>query len=202
MLLAELGENPLYQWIHSESPDFMRAMRVVDDAHQPQMNYRCPCGLNVSVHSAECVAGALIVAEPAWEIRKTDPSLVDQWVLCCRQAPPPEHEWAKMFGTMLQYPKNGTWAPVQTETHTMAMPKGNLPGENFCMALIRARQRTREIPVSKLDSEYTAAEEKKDTTRRQNIRHRIKDALPVNPNPGKRGGSISWGGIGDNRVTV
>src|SRR4051812_800852 len=104
LLLAELGENPLYRWIHSESADFKRAMRCIED-HTGALiwDYRCPCGLNVSVHSVVCVEGALVVAVPKWEIRKIDATLVDQWVLCCRQIPMSEFEWQRVFGTQLPY---------------------------------------------------------------------------------------------------
>jgi hypothetical protein len=214
LLLAELGENPLYQWIHSESAEFKRAMRVVDDAGKPEFDFRCPCGLNVSVHSAACspptmqpnwdredgepemelraaTTSSLVVAEPKWEIRKTDPALVDQWVLCCLQIPMSEHEWKQTFGTRLPYPKNGTWAPVETETRIVAMPPHTLPGENFTMACIRGRQRSREIKASDIANAFHSREQKKDEQRQEKIRYRISDALPVNPYPGTRSGNVS-----------
>lgn len=208
LLLAELGENPLYRWIYSESPDFMRAMRLMDDEGKLLFDYRCPCGLNVAVHSASCSppadqadedglvpwypapATSLIVAEPKWEIRKTDPGLNDQWVLCCLQIPMSEHEWQEMFGARLPYPSNGTWAPVATETRTVAMPPGTLPGENFTMACIRGRQRSREIKMCDIANAHYSREERKDEDRKKHIRERLTDVLPVNPNPGTRGGSV------------
>lgn len=190
LLLAELGENPLYRWIHSESPDFMRAMRITNEDGTLPFDYRCPCGLNASVHSPECIAGQLVVAEPVWEIRKTDLDLIDSWVLCCLQIPMSEHEWTQTFGTRLPYPKNGTWAPVQTETRTVAMPPGTLPGENFTMACIRGRQRSREIKMCDIANAHDYREQRKDEQRKKHIRERIAEALPVNPNPGTRGGSV------------
>jgi hypothetical protein len=191
LLLAELGENPLYQWIYSESPEFKRAMRLMNDDGTPQFNFRCPCGLNVSVHSAECVAGQLVVAEPAWEIRKTDPMLENQWVLCCLQIPMSEIEWTRTFGTRLPYPKNGTWAPVETETHVVAMPPDTLPGENFTLAICNARRRSREIKAKDIANAFEAREQKKDERRQETIRERIIDCLPVNPFPGTRSGNVS-----------
>lgn len=192
IIRQELGENPLYAWIYSESRDFIHPMRVIDDAGVPQFDYACPCGLNVSVHSAAC---SMVVAVPQWTTRKARVNMVDQWVFCCLQKPPSEHEWNQRFGSMLQYPKNGTWAPVETETYTMAMPPGKLPGENFNMAIIRARQRSREIPVPDIENAIADREAKKAANNRWKSVKRIKDALPINPNPGKRGGSVSWGGI-------
>jgi hypothetical protein len=210
MLLAELGQNPLYRWIHSESADFKRAMRSMNDDGTPVWDYRCPCGLNVSVHSAECVAGRLVIAEPRWEIRKTDPTMEDQWVLCSLQYPMSPREWLETFGTRLPYPKNGSWAPVETETRTVAMPPGTVPGEIFNMALIRARQRSREIKASDIANAFESREQKKDQKRQENIRERISDALPVSPDPGKRNGNVSLPAVmfrpkhqsGENLVTL
>jgi hypothetical protein len=196
MLAAELG-SPQYAWIYSESPEFHRAMRKTDEFGKPEMDFRCPCGLNVQVHSPECLAGMLVVAEPKWEIRKTNIFLIDQWVLCCLQLPPSEDAWVEMFGSRLPYPKNGTWAPVETETYTVAMPADALPGENFTMALIRARQKSREIHPSDLANAYENREQLRDKRRFVSARDRIKDVLPFNPDPGKRGGSVSWGGVRD-----
>ena len=197
MLLAELGEHPPYAWIYSESPEFKRAMRVVDDAGRPDWDYECPCGLNVSVHSAVCAAEKLVVAVPKFAIRKTDEQMVDQWVLCAWQQPPSEDEWHRMFGTRLPYNRNGSWAPVATETRVVAMPPGKLPGEAWTMAIIRARQKTREIPERDIANATENRWAKKDKDRQEMIRHRISDALPVNPEPGKRGGSVSFGGTDD-----
>lgn len=214
LLLAELGENPLYQWIYSESAEFKRAMRLMDEDGKLEWDYQCPCGLNVSVHSAACspptmhpnwdreegepetvlraaTQSSLVVAVPAFEIRKTDPTLVDQWVLCSLQLPMSEHEWAETFGTRLPYPRNGTWAPVETETHTVAIAPGTIPGERLTMALIRARQRSREIKARDIANAFDAREQKKDEKRQEHIRERIIDSLPVNPYPGTRSGNVS-----------
>lgn len=191
LLLAELGENPLYRWIYSESPDFKRAMRCIDDEGNPIWDYRCPCGLNVALHSAECLADQLVVAVPRWEIRKIIPTFVDRWVLCCRQIPMSEYEWMQVFGTRLPYPKNGTWAPVATETYTVAAPAGTLPGENFTMAVIRGRQRSREIKMCDIANAHYSREEAKNANLKVEIRKYIADALPVSPTPGSRSGNVS-----------
>ena len=202
LLLGELGQQPLYQWIYSESAEFMRPMRAMDEDGNLKWDYRCPCGLNVSVHLPECVAGMLIVVEPVWEIRKTDPSLTNQWVLCAHQPPPSEHEWRAMFGSVLPYPANGSWAPVGTETHVVAMKPDNLPGENFTMACIRGRQKSREIPDCDIANAIASRDGKRDKDRKWKIRKRLKDALPVSADPGKRGGSLSWGGTDELSPTL
>lgn len=191
LLLAELGENPLYQWIHSESTEFKRAMRMIDeDTGVPLCNYRCPCGLNAQVHSPECLVGGLVVAEPMWETRKVDEGCVDQWVLCCRQERPSEAEWFQLFGTLLPYPQTGSWAPVSTETYSIAIAPGMLPGENYTLAIIRGRQRSREITAADLNNRLDTAEAKRDADRKWKIRNRIQDVLPVSPDPGKRNGNV------------
>jgi len=211
LLEAELGARPLYRWIYSESVEFKRAMRVMDDNGKPDWDYRCPCGKNVSVHSAECVAGQLVVADPKWEIRKTDPALIDCWVLCSLQVPMPEDEWTKTFGTRLPYPKNGTWAPVATETYTVATVRGTLPGYNMTLAIARARQKTREQHIQTLENEWLDRKAADDKKRKDNAAYRIKDCFTLNQNWGNRGGSVSWGGAGespalkdkgDNLVTI
>lgn len=192
LLHAELGEHPPYAWIHSESAEFKRAMRMIDeDTSVPLCNYRCPCGLNAQVHSPECIVGGLIVAEPMWETRKVDEGIVDQWVLCCRQDRPSEAEWEQLFGTLLPYPQTGSWAPVTTETVTIAIAKGMLPGENYTMAIIRGRQRSREITTADLNNAFESREAKREADLKTKIRHRLTDVLPVSPDPGKRNGNVS-----------
>lgn len=192
LLLAELGDSPPYQWIHSESAEFKRAMRMIDeDTSVPLCNYRCPCGLNASVHSPECLVGGLVVAEPMWETRKVDEGMVDQWVLCCRQDRPSEAEWFQLFGTLLPYPANGSWAPVATETYTIALAAGMLPGENYTMAIIRGRQRSREITAADLNNAFESREAKRERDLKTKIRSRLFDVLPVSPDPGKRNGNVS-----------
>ena len=194
-LIAELGENPPYQWIYSESPEFMRPMRAMDEDGNLKWNYRCPCGLNKTVHSAECVAGALMVVEPAWEARKVDITMHNQWVLCCLQVPMPEAEWLQTFGSRLPCPVNGSWAPVCTETRTVAMAPEALPGENFNMAVIRGRQRSRQITEKEIANATMERDKKKDEKRKTKIRERLFDCLPVNPNPGsKHMATTSFGG--------
>ncbi len=192
LLLAELGDNPPYQWIHSESAEFKRAMRIInEDTGTPLCDYQCPCGLNAQVHSPECVVGGLVVAVPMWETRKVDEGMVNQWVLCCRQERPSEAEWFKLFGTRLPYPQNGSWAPVATEIRTVAMEAGALPGENFTMAIIRGRQRSRQITIADLNNAAESREAKNDEARKWKILNRIKDVLPVSPDPGKRNANVS-----------
>ena len=197
LLIAELGQNPPYQWIHSESAEFLRPMRAMDEDGNLKWDYRCPCGKNVKVHLPECVVAGLVVVEPVYAIRKIDPTLNDQWVLCCLQVPMSEAEWVQTFGSKLPYPANGSWAPVCTETRTVAMAPGCLPGENFTMAAIRGRQRSREIPERDIANATVERDKRKDEKRRTHIRERLYDVLPVNPDPGKRGGSVSFGGTDD-----
>jgi hypothetical protein len=221
LLLAELGENPPYQWVYSESVEFLRPMRAMDEDGNLKWDYVCPCGKNVRVHNASCSpsvltphydeddeavvtwsmdlakTSSLIVATPVWEMRKTDISLDNQWVLCCKQFPMSEHAWGQVFGSVLPYPKNGSWAPVATETRTVAMAPECLPGKNFTMACIRGRQLSREISAADIDNATQSRMEHQDRKRRENIHERLTDVLPVNPNPGKRGGGVSWGGVRD-----
>lgn len=193
LLLSELGENPPYQWIWSESPEFKRAMRILDPDGVPLFNFRCQCGLNVKVHLSECDVS---VAEPVYEIRKTDPRLVNQWVMCCQQPLPSRELWEAMFGTKLMYPAQGAWAPVSTEDRALAMPPGAVPGEHYTMAIINGRRRSREIPDSDVLAEHESWESNKERQTYVNAKDRIKEVLPISPNaPGVRGGSISWGGL-------
>lgn len=196
LLASELGE-PVYRWIYSESPEFQRAMRVVDEFLKPEWDYRCVCGLNATIHRATCT---LVSAVPKWTWRKTIPDAIDQWVLCCHQAPPTEEEWQNLFGSRLMYPAGGSWAPVGTETRQIAMRPGELPGENFNLAIIRGRQRSREIHPSEIVNAYEYAEARRDQARRPELRHRLTDALTLNPDPGKRNAGVSWGGVGESPV--
>ena len=191
ILLSILGENPLYQWIYSESTEFKRPMRVMDEDGNLQYDFVCPCGRNVSVHSVRCAAECLVVAAPVWMPRKIDMTLNDQWVLCCRQEQLSEAEWTQMFGTLLPYPRSGVWAPVQTETVTIAMPPNTLPGENYTTAVARGRQRSREIKASDIANAVESAEQKRDKARRTKIRERLTDCLPVRPTPGAVDGPVS-----------
>lgn len=177
LLLAELGSHPPYQWIYSESAEFRRPMRAMDEDGNLQWDYQCPCGRNAAVHTASCVAGGLVVVVPVWDVRRTDPDLHNQWVLCCLQEPMSEYEWGRVFGTVLPWPRNGSWAPVCTETHTVAMKPDTLPGDNFTLAIIAGRRRSREVRMRDVANEIAWKDAKKDAQRRVTAAQRLEDVL-------------------------
>lgn len=196
LLLVELGERPPYQWVYSESPEFKRAYRLMDDGGMPLFNYRCPCGLNATVHSPDCLVAGVVAAEPIFEIRKTDRRLTNQWVMCCQQPLPSRELWLALYGTQLLYPSHGAWAPVSTEDRVLAMPPGTVPGEVYTQAIINGRRYSREIPDGDVLTAHDDWERKQEASRKHELRDRIVEHLPISLNvPGTRGGSISWGGV-------
>ena len=188
-LEAELGHSPLYRWVHSEAPEFRHAMRKMDEFGNLEMDYVCCCGRNVSVHSAEC---KMTVAEPVWEWRKIVPHLRDQWVLCALQPPDlTEAQWLERFGTRGLYPAHGEYMPVGTEDRLIALHPGKIPGESFNLAVIRGRQRSREVHLESLAHDQERAQQKFMDDRLEGFKYRFKSVLPVRPNPGCVDGPVS-----------
>lgn len=179
LLRQELGHPP-YAWKWSE--DMTHWMRAIHDDGTPKFDYK-----------ADRNTG-LILAQPVYEPRNLCLNLENQWVLC-RWMPPDlnEHQWSMVFGTSMQYPRNGRWIPCDP----IHLDKGVNPTKSITWEVIYCFRRQREKTQADVINEAQEAIEKRDRNRYNHILDQIKDAAPAMAGvPGKKG-HYSFGGIAE-----
>jgi hypothetical protein len=117
------------------------------------------------------------------------------WILAHWQEPIPRERWIAMFGDTVPWPSQGEFHPIDN----VKMPPGAEPievhTEVACMAI---RLHMKKMPAEvKAAYDATMAAEKKAV--RDEIYDEMREADPafLNPNPGARGGPVSFGGIKD-----
>ncbi len=126
----------------------------------------------------------------------------DCWILACWQAPIPRARWIAAFGDSAPWPSQGEYHPIDN----VQMPPGIEPNETHtevaCMAIRLHLKRTRQD----LDDAFEMGQERESRSIRNEIYDEMCDSEAAfnNPNPGARGGPVSFGGInntkGANRV--
>lgn len=96
----------------------------------PVYEYRCRCGVDVTVHSADCAA---TIAKVKMQRVKTCglggefESYSNVWLLCVWREPPTKEEWINSMGTDEDYPSNGRYLPVHRGPMCVAMPRETPP---------------------------------------------------------------------------
>lgn len=111
------------------------------------------------------------------------------WILCQFLPPCGRDEFHRRFGTMLEYPKNGTWSPIKDS----GLKPGIFPTietTNFCIDGVRAHftefEKALEAEVKK--------QEIAELTTKLNLKHKFKDQFPAfGQIPGTKG-TVSFGG--------
>lgn len=149
------GAWPTFAWKWSES--LITTMQMTDIEGKPQFDYVCGCGTNVSVHATEpcfitarAVTGRVLVA----------PNIVNKWVLCRWLRPPTEAAWKQSFGSMEDYPRNGTYVPVASNETQMALKDGVVPDERTTWIVIQTIKNA--IPNEQVMAEKKAADDRKE----------------------------------------
>jgi hypothetical protein len=136
-ILAELdgvfpgvnGPTPKFQW--KWSGDLVSLLPKLNDSGEAEMEYRCACGTDVVVHSAECggFTVAKIKLEKQYLAAHDGPygSYHNMYILC-RWVPPIDlDDWVNSMGTSEDYPANGRYVPVDLGGNCVALPKRTQP---------------------------------------------------------------------------
>lgn len=118
----------------------------------------------------------------------------DQWALCMHIPPPSENEWDQSVGTMLPYPRGGSWWPCDP----VWLDSGVLPDEVLTAEAINCIRRERQKTLAmRMDAEQAAAA-KREQASKQNLRAEIEEDcyMPFGSLPGKKD-TASYGGTKD-----
>lgn len=126
------GIHPPFQWKWSEElVSIIPVFECIGPETKPVYDYRCPCGLNVRVHTASC--SGVTVAKVRMQRVKTCglngefESYINCWILCVWKAPPSKSDWIDSMGTDEDYPANGRYVPVHQGPMCVAIPPNTPP---------------------------------------------------------------------------
>lgn len=141
----------------------------------------------------------ILIAVPVFELKKMVPWCHRQWILCRFVPPPSETRWKNQFGSKVDYPRNGYYAPTNVELDSGISPWDCDSGSaSITDILIKMAANDRAKTAAQLDSEGEAILAKREAALDQRRSDMIEDLLIPFPNsphvPGTRGGPISFGG--------
>lgn len=147
-------------------------------------------------------ATGIIEAKPVFELKKMCPFLNRQWVLCRFMAPPTETVWKRTFGTKVEYPAKGYYAPTNVELDPGIGPWDTGPDTSATLTdiVIRMAANDRARSAREWDEQAEEIERRGEKAADEKMNTILDDAthIPFVDNsphiPGKRGGSVSWGG--------
>jgi hypothetical protein len=193
LLATELGYeegHPRYQWVHSSRLE--RPMVMIDDASKIIFDYHCRCGINQSVHSAEC---KFSVPRPKWEMRNLVPDADDQYILCRWIKPEASRDdWESMFGGF-PYPAAGDWFPVGDPEKCIKLPSGQVPMRGTTEACISAIKDHFSRSAAQRSKDQMEKWDHNTEHLREDLRLKCIDAFPVHEGfPGEKHG---WSHGGD-----
>ena len=144
----------------------------------------------------------LIEARPVFELKGMCPHLHRQWVLCRFIPPPNENTWKNTFGTKVDYPSKGYYAPTNVDLLEDVAPWDmNQGGESITDIIIGMANRDRNRTIEEWDAQSEAI-----LAQRESARDSEMDAIIDNVSyipfaekaphiPGSRNGSVSFGGV-------
>lgn len=175
ILASELGSKPLHAWKYSE--DLVWPMQELDDAGQPVYDYRCACGVNVSVHAASCL---LTVPTPRYIQRKVSLRLSNQWCVATLQTD----------GDL------AAWIPLGYNRHYtpeyVCLDPGVLPCEEITWEVVRLIRDARSQTWADIENAYdekhgpaSGAPGKERLKYRADVKDAIKEELGLTTEPGK-----------------
>jgi hypothetical protein len=163
----ELGFNPhgepRFKWQHSES--MWRPM--------PTGEYE---------YKVVSQATGLLGAVPQTRMRKVNPLLHDQWVVCVWEAPIPQAEWMRQFGAATPWPAHGDYHPTGVVLDPGVEPTVTL-NDTFIGEMKRQMRKTYADHLVDAETSIAAGEHKVDT----HLEDFCADAMPAFMNdPGKK----------------
>lgn len=182
-----------YQW--AWSGDLVMPMVLMDDESHVIYDYHCACGVNVSVHSAECTFS---VPRARWEIRNLAFGIEQSWVFVRWQWPECQKDvWEAHYGS-LPYPEGGYFIPVSDGVKCIWVK--DIPyrqTSELMVAAVREHQKkTAKQHAQAIRDRWDAGS----VARRERLIEQFKEAFPVHEGfPGKKE-NWSQGGIGESPV--
>lgn len=149
----------------------------------------------------------IIMAQPVFELKKMCPRLNRQWVLCRFMEPCSETAWKNIFGSKVEWPRNGYYAPTNVELDESISPwdtdSAYTSMTDMLIGMI-THDRNKSIREWNDEGERIVEYREKDLDRQRS--DQIDDLIFPYPNsphiPGQRGGPVSFGGTEDSGVST
>lgn len=157
---------PLYKWMHSRDRDLFCPMGRLDST-DPKASYE--------------------MVPQVWD---------ERWTLAMWQAPPSRLEWEAQFKGQVPYPAQGYYVAVDTACDWI-LEQGYEPNERITQYVINLRRKELAMKEQGILESFQNA-----TQRRAKEKEAAADDFLTNKwtafsnVPGKRGGHVSFGGIG------
>lgn len=180
LLRIELGNSPtgepLYQWRHTG--DLVEVFALHDSAGRP-------------VKEMFTTPGGVLAWRTKTIRQLQNPKYRNHWAICYWEPPVPIEKWSEMYGTTEDYPAGGTYFVGRT-INREGVPPSRMTTQQFIEACRKVRQKTLAQRVEASLEEDKKAEQSAETM----IEDYLTDRVPAfaNLTPGKRGGSVSFGG--------
>lgn len=189
--------RPRYQWAFSD--DLNMPLPVMKEGGEVEYDFHCACGVNTSVHSANCNWST---PRMKWTLTNIAFGLNGVWVFVKWKAPEETREdWERIYGSY-PYPEGGYYTPVGDLVRCIHIPGGDMPLHSTSEYVVQA---TREH-LKKSAKEHTKAIsdrwDRMDKEKRLEREYMFKNAAV--PHEGFAGKKENWsaGGIGDSPVLV
>jgi hypothetical protein len=153
------GYLPRYKWVHSEDPEMLHPMRLTDPASFD--------GLKREYKANE---QGIIESVPVFELRKMCHAAHDQWLLAEWLPCPSEAEWRRLFGYLLEWPRNGQYYPTN-----VFLDPGQEPNLALTDVVIECVREERKKSAREVEEEHTLARDKHDAEKKQQLLEEIRD---------------------------
>lgn len=192
IFLAELGDEPRFEWIHAHSKKLWIPVEVVDrDTMKPILDQHCVCGIDKRVHKPECRMSVMVPRheiKPLGEVITTlKPFMERNHYIVCKERSITKPQWEATFHS-LAYPGHGIWAPVTSNGMTLALAEPDEDATYNAIALIKEGRNTSWIELrNRIDDRIERRHRATRTERREILR----ELRPVRPFPGKVDGHVS-----------
>ncbi len=177
LLATELGYEqgkPRYQWRFSEN--LYMPMRDKDGKYNYIAN----------------PATGIIEAQPVFVQRKMTPHLHRQWVMCKWLDPGPEATWREIFGSWVEYPLNGYYAPTNIELDEGISPWDTNEGKSVTYWFLAVARKDAAKTLEDLKAEGDAIVARQEKRRDDQLDEIIGESLlPFGIVPGTRSGGVS-----------
>lgn len=185
LLLAELGPNPLREWVHTRDGRLTHPMHVFEinaqGKDEPVYDYYCGCGKNRSIHTPDCKE--LTRPVPRYEVR---PVLdlaryPDNWCLAA-QINEDRSWWEHNFPG---FPYRPAWYPVENQAVQLVLGRGLVPTEDDTWEVIKMIRESRQL-TEDLETAYDEHELAKAREKQSKLDAALRDAVSVSSRPGAK----------------
>lgn len=162
------GYLPRYKWAFSEDREMQHPMRVMN-GNEPMRDFKAN-------------ENGILEAVPLFALRKMCPTAVNQWVLAEWLASPSEDEWRRLFGYLLEWPRNGQYYPTNVILDPGVTP--NIALTDTVIECVREERKKNPVEEAK---EAALRKDKREAETKQKLFEEIRDLCTTYDHvPGRR----------------